>query len=333
MSKLRDLLDINAPGYVEGSGLVKKVNFVPGSGRGSSYIDITLADDTGEYPAKIWGDQSTNREEAAKMNGHVLRFRASVEDHDGRLRFLVQAGESFIVPDSEVNWTEYAWAMSDETKKSLHDFIEMFIGSMEDEGLKRVVSSLFDKYFDKLATLPAGFEWHHAYNGGLLRHIAEKLAYACPMSMLLPEFSAPYETVYDRDLVIAGCILSDFDKVFDLTPFPKGEKTALSRKRPTLSVFFRDEILPLCKKEMKRKKSTMDQTKLDNLEHVVLAGTMNATGSVKPYTAEANIVSLADRMSAETDHFGCFPYLSYTRTDGEQYSKMLGRFIEVRKEE
>lgn len=163
MSKLRDLLDINAPGYVEGSGLVKKVNFVPSTGRGSSYIDITLADDTGEYPAKIWGDQSTNREEAAKMNGHVIRFKASVEDHDGKLRFLVQAGESFLVPDSEVNWTEYAWAMSEETKEELRQYIGMTIGSMKNEALRRIVNALFDRYFEKLCTLPAGFEWHHAW--------------------------------------------------------------------------------------------------------------------------------------------------------------------------
>ena len=35
-------------------GFVKKVNYVPASGRGASYIDITIVDSTGEFPGKLF---------------------------------------------------------------------------------------------------------------------------------------------------------------------------------------------------------------------------------------------------------------------------------------
>lgn len=310
---------------------VKKVNFVPASGRGASYMDITLVDNTGEFPGKLFGDQKLTRDDAVRMNGHVVDLVASVRVYDGRPRLEVLPGQWTCLNDSQVeDWSVFAYFLSDEDKKALADYVRGFIESMDGaRGLRELVSELFERHLPEMMKLPAGHEWHHAYNGGLLRHISEKLFYVAQANPLLT-VGAPYSTIYDRDMVIAGCILSDLDKCRDVTAFPRGEKTYHSRMRSTLAVIFREEVLPLATKLMKRKKKGMTEKELEALEHIMMSGSLNASGGVKPYTIEANIVALGDRISAETDHYGCFASQQYTRTDAEQYSKMLGRYISVK---
>lgn len=313
-------------------GLAKKVNYVPASGRGASYIDITLCDSTGEFPGKLWGDQRLSREDAANMNGHIVEMTATVDMHDGKARLLVNAGQWRCLNDSEVkDWTEFAYFLTKDDRDELTDYVRSFIEEMDDaRGLKDLVNELFEKHLKELQTLPAGHEWHHAYNGGLLRHIAEKLFFVAQKNPLMA-IGAPYMTLYDRDMVIAGCILSDLDKCRDVTAFPRGEKTYHSRMRSTTAVIFREEVLPIANRIMRRKKRSMTEEELENLEHCMLCGTINASGAVKAYTVEGNLVALADRISVETDHYGCFAHQSYTRTDQEQYSKLLGRYIAVKR--
>lgn len=314
-------------------GFAKKVNYIPASGRGASYIDITLADNTGEFPAKLWGDTRLSREDAANMNGHIVECDCTVEAHDGRARLLVAAGQWRCLNDSEIkDWMEYAYYLPEDDMKLLADYVREVIDGMDGtRGLKELTSELFEKHLEEFMSLPAGHEWHHAYNGGLLRHIAEKLFFVGRENPLLT-IGAPYMCLYDRDMVIAGCILSDLDKCRDVTPFPRGEKTYHSRMRSTSAVIFREEVQPIINKLLKRKKKGMTATEAENLEHVMMCGSINAAGAVKAYTVEGNLVALADRISAETDHYGCFAYQSYTRTDQEQYSKMLGRYIAVKRE-
>ena len=315
-------------------GFVKKVNYVPASGRGASYIDITIVDSTGEFPGKLFGDQRLSRDDAVKMNGHIVEMTAMIEVVDMKPRFNVTPGQWRVLNDAEVSdWSKYAYFLTDEDKETLADYIREFIDSMDgSRGLKELTSVLFEKHVVEMGKLPAGHEWHHAYNGGLLRHIAEKLFFVGRENPLLT-VGAPYRTMYDRDLVIAGCVLSDLDKVRDVTPFPRGEKTYHSRMRSTTEVIFREEVLPLAAKLMKRKKKGMTEAELEALEHVMLAGSINASGGVKAYTIEANLVALADRLSVETDHYGCFAAQNYTRTDAEQYSKLLGRYIAIKCDE
>lgn len=313
-------------------GLAKAVNFVPASGRGSSYIDLTLVDNTGEFRAKLFGDQRLQRENAQQMNGHVVELTGSIEVHDQQPRVNVNAGQWNVLNDSQIeDWGEFAFHLSEEDAKFLDAYIRSFIYEMDEKrGLKSLVEELYDKHCKQIAGLPAGHDWHHAYNGGLLRHIAEKLWFVGRENPFL-SIEAAYPTGYDRDMVIAGCILSDFDKIRDVAPFPRGEKSAVSRQRSTMAVFFREEVLPIVAKLRKRKKKGITENEVLALEHVLMAGSINATGRVNAYTVEANLVERADRISAELDHFGCFAHQNYTRTDNEQYSKMLGRYIEVRR--
>ena len=313
-------------------GLAKAVNFVPASRNGSSYIDLTLVDNTGEFRAKIFGDQLMQRETAMQMNGHVIEMTGIVELHDGQPRFQAERTKWNVLNDSQIeDWNEFAFHLEEEDIRYLTAFIESYIFEMDDtRGLKDLVKELFNKHARDLAERPAGHDWHHAYNGGLLRHIAEKLWFVGRANPFL-KVAAAYPTGYDRDMVIAGCILSDFDKIRDVAPFPRGEKSAVSRQRSTTEVFFREEVLPIVAKLRKRKKRGIMENEVLALEHVLMAGSINATGRVNPYTVEADLVALGDRLSAEMDHFGCFAYANYTRTDNEQYSKMLGRFIEVRR--
>ena len=332
-TKLADAIrETNTGEYFYLRGLAKGVNFVASSGRGSNYIDLTLVDNTGEFRCRMFGNQNTQREDAQRINGHVVEMKAKIRLYDGWPRAEVgEAGMWTVLNDEQVkDWKAFAFNLSEDDVQYLTDYIEGYIDSMDGKGwLKTLVSDLFQKHVSDLAKLPAGHEWHHAYNGGLLRHIAEKLWFVAQENPFASVGSA-YTTVYNRDLVIAGCILSDFDKIFDVTPFPKGEKSSDSRQRSTMEVFFREEVLPILAKLRKRKKNGCTEREALALEHILLAGSINATGRVNAYTVEADLVALGDRISAELDHFGCFKHQNYTRTDSEQYSKMLGRYIRVK---
>ena len=133
-------------------GLAKKVNYVPASGRGASYIDITLCDSTGEYPGKLWGDQRLSREDAANMNGHIVEMTATVDMHDGKARLLVNAGQWRCLNDSEVkDWTEFAYFLTKEDREGMTEYVRSFIDSMDDKrGLKDLVTELFEKHLKEI---------------------------------------------------------------------------------------------------------------------------------------------------------------------------------------
>jgi len=161
-------------------------------------------------------------------------------------------------------------------------------GQIKDKALREKVlellknPKLLNKNFDykalSMKEAPASLNWHHVYRGGLAHHTyaVAKMCLAIADSM-----EDAYEIQVDRDTLIAGALLHDIAKLFDMR---KDEKSFDSTE---LTV---DHII-------------MGSAELyargfpESVVHVI-ASHFGEQGTTSPQSVEALIVHYADTMSA-----------------------------------
>jgi len=170
---------------------------------GKNYLDLILADKTGEINAKIWHDNLLNCP-VPKADDTVAVY-ATIEEFKDKPQLNISAMQKNV----KIDITEFLPT----TKKSfdeLIDFIEKKIDSIKDKNLKKLLSLIFaDQNFkQKFYQAPAAEFIHHAYLGGLLEHIQEMLLLAETCQKLYPDL--------DMDLLNSGILLHDIGKVEEL---------------------------------------------------------------------------------------------------------------------
>lgn len=85
-----------------------------------------------------------------------------------------------------------------------------YINKINDEKLKNFLTAYFEKHADKIKVCPAAKVMHHNYIGGLLVHTLEVLKYA-EENMNISAYK------FNRDDILAACILHDIGKIFEYT--------------------------------------------------------------------------------------------------------------------
>ncbi len=168
---------------------------------GSRYLDMNLADKSGEINSKVWDSTAT-----APQTGTAIKVRGLVLEYNGRLQLRVDKMRP-VEPQDEMDislLTPCAPEPPDEMRLTLQKVID----GMTRAPLKALLTEALRMAGEELAYFPAAQRLHHAERSGLLHHTTSMLKTADAVLACYP--------FLDADLLRAGVILHDLAKIAEM---------------------------------------------------------------------------------------------------------------------
>ena len=194
------LCELTKDQRIEGFLLVRSSDQRTG-GNGAKYLDMNLADRTGEVNAKVWDG---NIQPPAP--GSVIKVRGTTLEYNGRLQLRVERIRD-AVPEDQVDLSSLAPCAPEPAE----DMMNELIGTAEQFGndaLRLITLHLLKRFNEKLEYYPAAQRIHHAERSGLLHHTTGMLRLARKVADQYPWLNA--------DLLFAGVILHDLCKTEEM---------------------------------------------------------------------------------------------------------------------
>jgi len=256
---------------------------------GGKYLTCTVSDCTGTISCKIWGRSDDSEVETISenlQNGSVYRISGSAKMYNGTLEINVNEGIGFLnlaVPESELDPSEFTYAPVD--TEVVQREIWNLLTTIQDKPLRSLTKRALGKaegFFEK----PAAVKNHHAYRGGLAEHTLEVARIALYSAETMPRFQA------DHDLILAGALLHDIGKCDGF------EKEGFSFSALPAYRLHGHIVQAIALLSAIRTANGPDDTTFSHLLHIV-ASHHGEYGDVKPMTAEAWAVHMADNTSAK----------------------------------
>lgn len=172
---------------------------------GDPFLSLVLADRTGEIRAVMWDDVVRTLQEVAKgdyalVTGAVSLYQDQLQLRVDRMRKLSpsQVDEADFIASSALDveqmWKEIGDAVALVRQPQLRALLEEILG---DEDIA-----------DRMKRCPAAKRYHHTFRGGLLEHTLSVLR-------LCQQVAAHYDFL-DRDMLVAGAVLHDYGKIYEL---------------------------------------------------------------------------------------------------------------------
>ena len=186
---------------------------------GKQYLDILLADKTGEISGKKW-DVSDAEYPVLKAIGEksIVKIKAVVTEWAGQLQLRVQRIRAAALDDGQ-RMEDFVKA-APEAPEDMSGYIYETAGSMKDQDLKKLCIKLLTDNREKLMYYPAAQKNHHAELAGLLYHMKRML--------MTGERICEVYTNLNRDLLCAGVIIHDIEKLNEIMADPDGIATGYS---------------------------------------------------------------------------------------------------------
>jgi 3'-5' exoribonuclease len=173
---------------------------------GEGYLTLSLSDKTGEVEAKIWENTEElsplfERDDFIKVKGAVQVFRKKPQLTVHKLRKL---------DEKEIDLADF-FPHSPRPVEQMWEELESVVAAIENPHLQALFQILFSdpEIAVRLKRAPAAKSIHHAYLGGLLEHILSLCRLA---KLVLQNYSG-----LNQDLVIAGVLLHDLGKIYELS--------------------------------------------------------------------------------------------------------------------
>lgn len=198
--------------------IVKTVAVKVGSNK-KAYLDLLLADCTGEISAKKWdiADEELPGLEKIK-EGSVIKVKALVTEWNGMKQLRVSRIRQTSAEDN-IDLKDYIKA-APEDAGYMYDFIYKKASEFRDEDLKGICLKELETNREKLMYYPAAKKNHHAELAGLLYHVKRML--------MMAERACEVYTNLNRELVMAGVILHDMEKINEIDSNELGISTGYS---------------------------------------------------------------------------------------------------------
>lgn len=267
----------------EGFCLIKSVEKKL-TAKGVPYLDLVLADNSGEINAKLWDYKETpsnqfNTFDFVKVRGSYVPFNDTVQFRVERIR-LVAAEDNVAIEDYVPSACLSGEVMLDE--------IEKVIASFEDDELKTLVTAVIGEYREKLLYWPAAKNLHHAVRSGLLMHTLSILRLAkCVCGI--------YRFV-NYDLLCAGAILHDIAKIDEMQAASTGIAAEYTVKGNLLGHL----VMGAMSVDRIGRSLGISEDTLTLVEHMLIShhGTPEFGAAKLPMFIEAELLSQLDLMDA-----------------------------------
>ena len=177
---------------------------------GEPYLSLLLTDKSGRIDAKMWDNvvevlEAFDRDDFVKVKGLV-------QLHQNRPQITIHKIRK--VEDAEVDFGDY-FPCSVRDPEEMWAELRTITGAVKNDHIR----SLLDAFLDdpeiavRYRRAPAAKSIHHAFLGGLLEHVLS----LCNLSRAV---ATQYPQI-DLDLLIAGAVLHDVGKIYELT-FDRG---------------------------------------------------------------------------------------------------------------
>lgn len=179
---------------------------------GKPFLALTLSDKSGTIDSKVW-DQAEAVATRFEANDFVA-VEAQVDSWKSKLQLNVRDLQK--VDDSQVAFENFV-PVSRWPRRALLEQLQTLVGEQIKSGeMQRFFDALFadEALMQRYQTAPAAMNNHHAFLGGLLEH-------SLSMARLAVQIGGHYNHYYpgllNTDLLIAGTVLHDIGKVYELS--------------------------------------------------------------------------------------------------------------------
>jgi 3'-5' exoribonuclease len=180
------------------------------SAKGSEYLELKLADASGDLKGFLWDVRAVEGDMDAVRADVFVRVKGSVTSYNGRLQLKLDKVR--FAADAEIGDFSTFFPVSLRPVPEMLTEMDGVIASVLDPWIRGLLTALFIEdgaLRTAFAQAPAAKSMHHAYLGGLLEHTLSILGMA--------ERACGHYGVLNRDLVVAGVFLHDVGKTAELS--------------------------------------------------------------------------------------------------------------------
>ena len=250
---------------------------------GGPYLALTLGDRTGEVTGLVW----ENAERLGRIcePGQVLRVHGQVQRYNQRLQVVVRGVEPLAVDEID----PALFVRSSEIDPDiLWQRLMALVEEVADPHLKQLLFRVFadPEVAQRLRFAPAARGMHHAFRSGLLEHTVSMATTARTL--------ARHYRLHD-DMVVAGALLHDLGKIWELAIDPSIEYTDDGRLLGHLAM----EVLYVDRSIAEL--SSFPPEHRRHLLHILLShhGEYEFGSPRRPKTPEALLVHMADNLDSK----------------------------------
>lgn len=246
----------------------------------STYLSLTLQDETGNIDAKLWN--ASEEQVQTLVKGTVVHVKGDIikYNEDKQMKII----KIHIVSDDEKEKIRFL-KQAPLDREYLIAGIKKYIEKIDNMKLYQLVSTLFEENLDKLEIYPAASKNHHEYVSGLAYHTYGMLRIAESFCEIYPSLN--------KDLLYSGIALHDLGKTIELSGPVVPEYTIEGKLLGHISIS--NAMI----------KETADRLHIEGeevtlLQHMILAhhGKNEFGSPVLPQIKEAEIVYLIDNIDA-----------------------------------
>jgi 3'-5' exoribonuclease len=278
---------------------------------GRSYLNVVLADKTGDLEARLW----TNAEETAERikRGEFVFLQGKMNLFQGRLQVIIGSLES--VPEDSLDRADFVERSQGNADQMFSELLDL-VGGLEEVYIRDLLNLVLssEDISSRLKTWQAGKTIHHAYESGLLEHIVS----CCQLGNFL---SAHYKV--NRSYVIAGCILHDLCKIYELT---NGSVIDYTEEGKLVGHLVKGlEVVDRFSYKIKNFPHSMRM----HLKHILLShhGEYEYGSPKIPQTREAYLVHLVDYMDSKMNALETIIKKDNTAGHWSSFQKTMDRII------
>lgn len=273
-------------GQSEGFAIIKKCD-VKVTAKGSEYLDMKLADSSGEVVARLWDYAPLIHGEYAVDD--IVKVRGEITKYNGndqlRIIKIRKAG-----PDDDVKPEDYVKS-ADYSGEYMYSKLISIAEGFEDDELKRLVLKMYSERKDLLLTWPAAFRLHHAVRGGLLMHTLSIVKLCEGVCEVYP--------FVNRELLITGAMLHDIAKTIEYSVSSVGTATGYTIEGNLIGHLVKGAMLV----DRACEELSVSKEKAMLIEHMLISHHSEPEygAAVRPMFLEAELLSELDNMDARVN--------------------------------
>jgi len=261
---------------------------------GKPYLSLMLGDRTGSMQARVWDD--AERYGALFEAGDFVFVDALPETFNGQLQLKVNHLER--VSSQAVDTRDFQAASKFDPDEMADGLKQLIASEVKSPEVRRFIEAVLDDSEIKagLERAPAAKGNHHAYLAGLLEHTLSMTRLAVAIGR---HYEAYYEGLLDTDLLIAGTVLHDIGKIWELSSDLKIDYT--TEGRLVGHIVMGTELITRVLAQLDIRDAELGL----RLKHLVLShhGKQEYGAVVEPMTPEAQVLHFIDQIDSRMNMF------------------------------
>jgi len=203
--------------FIENFFLIKEAS-IKTSSNNKSYLDITLADSSGEINSKLW--DCTSEDEALYTENKLVKIRGNITEWQGKPQLKILKIR-LATEEDNLNIDDFTMCAPEEPELMYNEVLR-YIKRINNNDIRNITMYIINESKDKLLYYPAAKTNHHSMKSGLLYHIVTMLRAADVLSDIY--------THLNKNLLFAGVILHDIAKLDEMVANQLGIVTDYSKE-------------------------------------------------------------------------------------------------------